>query len=52
MKKSIYTQPTIYVEDVVVENGIAASPFGGDGDPGQGSGFIGGEDGDDDFIVL
>ena len=34
MKKTIYTQPTIDIENVVVENGIATS-YGNPGDPGQ-----------------
>lgn len=52
MKKSIYTQPTICVEDVVVENGIAASPFGEAGSSGQDSEFLGGEEGSDEWIEL
>lgn len=39
MKKVFYTQPTIEIENVVVESGIAASPFGDYGDPGQDSGY-------------
>ncbi len=42
MKKTIYTQPTIDIENVVVENGIATS-YGDPGDPGQDSDYIGGE---------
>lgn len=43
MKKTIYTQPTIDIENVVVENGIATS-YGDAGAPGQDSGYIDGED--------
>lgn len=39
MKKRIYTEPTIDIEDVMVENGIALS-YGDPGDPGQDSDYI------------
>lgn len=35
MKKTFYTEPTIDIEDVEVENGIANSPYGEEGMPGQ-----------------
>ena len=38
MKKVFYTQPTIEIEKVVVESGIAAS-YGDPGDPGQDSDY-------------
>lgn len=46
MKKTFYTQPTIDIENVMVENGIAVSPgadnsvFGYDGEAGQESGYL------------
>lgn len=46
MKKTFYTQPTIDVEMVMVENGIAVSPsadatfYSVDGDAGQTSGYV------------
>lgn len=43
MKKTFYTQPTIDIENVMVENGIAVSPgsyYGGDGEAGQESGYL------------
>lgn len=40
MKKTFYTEPTIDIEDVVVENGIANSPYGEEGMPGQDSDYI------------
>lgn len=40
MFKKTYTEPAIYIEDVVVEKGIATSPgaivFGNEGEAGQG----------------
>lgn len=39
MKKT-YTQPAVDVEMVMVENGIAVSPFGYDGEAGQESGYV------------
>lgn len=43
MKKTIYTQPTIDIENVVVENGIATS-YGKPGEPGQEGDYIEGDD--------
>lgn len=43
MKKTFYTQPTINIEDVVVESGIATSPgdiYGDYGNPGQDSEYM------------
>lgn len=51
MKKTVYTQPTLDIEYVVVESGIAASPFGEAGQPGQGSGFIDFGNGEDDMYL-
>lgn len=39
MKKT-YTQPAIDVEMVMVENGIAVSPYGDAGEAGQDSAFL------------
>ena len=41
--KKIYTQPAIDIENVMVESGIAASPYGGNGEPGQEGGWNDGE---------
>ena len=38
MKKTFYAQPTIEIENVVVESGIAQS-YGAPGAPGQGGGY-------------
>lgn len=43
MKKTFYTQPTIDIENVMVENGIAVSPgsyYGDEGVAGQSSVFV------------
>ena len=45
MKRTIYTEPTIDIENVVVESGIATS-YGNPGEPGQDGGYVEG-DGED-----
>ncbi|MBO5661322.1 MAG: hypothetical protein J6R93_02455 [Tidjanibacter sp.] len=43
MKKT-YMEPAIYIENVVVENGIAASVWGNVGEPGQSGDYYDYED--------
>ncbi|MBP3440496.1 MAG: hypothetical protein J6K24_04540 [Tidjanibacter sp.] len=50
--KTIYEAPFMEVAEVEVERGIATSPFGEAGMPGQDSGFIGGEGEDEDSIWI
>lgn len=38
--KHIYTQPAIDIENVVVESGIATSPYGEEGAAGQTSAYL------------
>ena len=40
MKRTDYTQPAIEIENVMVENGIAASPYGDLGEAGQDSDYL------------
>lgn len=46
--KKIYNQPTVDIEDVMVEHGIATSPYGDYGAAGQDSDYI---DAEDDFYL-
>ena len=48
--KKIYTNPTVDIESVMVEEGIAVSPvWGEEGAAGQQSGYLGGDAQSDDF---
>ena len=40
MKRTDYTQPAIEIENVMVENGIAVSPYGEAGYAGQDSDYV------------